>query len=79
MVDGDIDVEDVAVLEDTLVGNAVADDLVGRRAYGLGEVAVVQRRGITLFKVSSSIPEYGRGPLMLTSLSKEALCTISSM
>lgn len=42
VVDGDVDVEDVAVLEHSLVGNAVADDLVERRAYGLGEMAVVE-------------------------------------
>lgn len=32
VVDGDVDVEDVAVEEEALVGNAVADDLVGGSA-----------------------------------------------
>jgi hypothetical protein len=35
-------------LEDSLVRNAVADDLIDRCAHGLGEVAVIERRGIGL-------------------------------
>lgn len=46
VVEGDIDVQDVAVDEDALVGDAVADDFVDGSAYRFREVAVVQRRGI---------------------------------
>lgn len=46
VVQRDVDVQDVAVDEDALVGDAVADDLVDGRAHGLGEVAVVEWRGI---------------------------------
>jgi hypothetical protein len=42
VVDGDVDVQDVAVLEYALVGNAVADDFVERCAYRLRELAVVE-------------------------------------
>ena len=41
VVDGYVEVEDVAVDEDAVVGDAMAHDLVGRRAEGFGEVAVV--------------------------------------
>lgn len=46
VVEGHVDVQDIAVLQYSLVGYAVADDLVYRRTYRLGEVAVVQRRRI---------------------------------
>ena len=42
-VRGDVDVEDVAVLQHAGVGDAVADDLVGRRAHALREAVVVER------------------------------------
>ena len=42
VVDRDIDVEDVSVFQYSLIGNAVADDLVKRRANGLWEIAVVE-------------------------------------
>jgi hypothetical protein len=35
-----------------LVGNAVANDFVGRGAHRLGEAAVVERRRIGLWRVS---------------------------
>lgn len=35
-------VENVAVLQDSLIRNAMADDLVDRSAYGFGEMAVVE-------------------------------------
>jgi hypothetical protein len=38
---GDIEVEDIAVFEWTLVRNAVADDLVDRGAVRLGEMIIV--------------------------------------
>src|SRR5690606_12621750 len=41
--DGDVDVEDVTVLQHLgLAGDAVADDVVDRGAHGLGEAAVAQ-------------------------------------
>jgi hypothetical protein len=49
MVDRYVDVEDIAVFEYALVWNAVADDLVERCAYGLGEVTIVERRRVGLF------------------------------
>lgn len=52
MVDGDIDVENVAVFEYSLVRDAVANDLVQRRAYGLGEVAVVEGRWVRLLRLT---------------------------
>jgi hypothetical protein len=41
MVQGNIQVDDITVEEDALVRDTVADDLVDRRADGLGEVVVV--------------------------------------
>ena len=41
MVEGDVEVKDVAVEEETLVGDAVADDFVGGGADGFGEVDIV--------------------------------------
>ncbi|KAG0778142.1 hypothetical protein G6F22_011413 [Rhizopus arrhizus] len=39
--DGDVDIDDVAILEHLpFTGNAVADDVVDRGAHGLGEAAV---------------------------------------
>lgn len=52
MVESYVDVEDVTVFEDALVGNAVANDFVGRGAHRLGEAAVVERRRIGLWRVS---------------------------
>ena len=46
VVEGDVDVEDVAVDQDALVGDAMADDFVEGGAYGFREVAVVQWRGV---------------------------------
>lgn len=46
VVEGDVDVEDVAVDQDALIGNAVADNFVKGGAYGFREVAVVQWRGV---------------------------------
>ena len=46
VVDGDVDVDDVALLEGPQVGDAVADDLVHGRADGAGEVVVVERRRV---------------------------------
>lgn len=46
MVKSDIDVEDIAVFEYILIGNAVADGLVNAGTYRLGEVAVVEWGGV---------------------------------
>ena len=43
---GDVDLDQVTVLERTGVGDAVADHLVHRGAARLGEAAVLQRRGV---------------------------------
>ena len=56
VVEGDVDVEDVAVLKGALVGDAVADYFVGRGADGLGEVAVVEWRGVRLGLLAGCSP-----------------------
>lgn len=48
VVQRNVNVQDIAVEQNALVGNAVADDLVERGAYRLGEVVVVQGRGVGL-------------------------------
>jgi len=52
MVQGNIDVENITVKQNALVRNTVADDFVNGRAARLGEVVVVQRRGVGLGRVS---------------------------
>ena len=42
LVGGDVNVDDVAVFERAVVGDAVADDLVDRGTDGLGEAHVAQ-------------------------------------
>jgi hypothetical protein len=42
--DGDVDIEDVAVLEPPVTGDAVADLVIDGGADGAGEALVVQRR-----------------------------------
>jgi hypothetical protein len=42
VIERNINVEDVAVFERSMVGDAVTDDLVWTCAYGFGEVAVVE-------------------------------------
>jgi hypothetical protein len=46
VVQRNIDVENIAIEEDTLVRNTVADDLVNGCTARLGKVVVVQRRGV---------------------------------
>lgn len=48
VVEGHVNVDDVAILERTSIGNAVADDFVDAGADGFGEVVVVERGGIGL-------------------------------
>lgn len=43
VVESNVDIDNVTILEDALVRDAVADTLVHRRADGFGEVAVVER------------------------------------
>lgn len=52
VVKSDVNVEDVTILEDSLIGNAVADDLVDRCAYRFGEVAIVEGRWVRLRSIS---------------------------
>ena len=46
VVKGHINVDDIAIFQDTLIGDTVTDALVHRCAYRLGEMAVVERGGI---------------------------------
>ena len=39
----DVEIDDVAIVQHPVVGDAVADDLVDRRADALGEAVVVER------------------------------------
>lgn len=43
MVQSDINIDNIAVLQRPLVRNSVADGLVDRRAYRLGELYIIQR------------------------------------
>jgi len=52
---GDIDVEDVTVLQGFVIGNAMADDMVDRGADRLGEALVVQRGGNGLLNVDDML------------------------
>lgn len=62
--DGDVDVEDVTVDEQTLIRNSVADNFVNGSTAGLGEVVVVQRRWVGLNIGQYSVPRCG--PLRTT-------------
>src|SRR5688500_13342281 len=42
-IGGDVDLDDVTILEGTGVGDAVADDLIDRSAAGLREPAIAKR------------------------------------
>ena len=44
--DGDIDIHHIAVLEDAVAGNTVADDMIDGNADRFGKAAIVQGRGI---------------------------------
>jgi hypothetical protein len=43
--DRDVDIDDIALLQPALAGNAVADDVVDRGADRLGKTAVIEGRG----------------------------------
>ncbi len=49
MVEGDIEIDNIAVEEDAGVGDAVADYFVGRGADGFGEGVVVEGGGVGLW------------------------------
>ena len=48
LTEGNVEVDNVAVLEGTLVRDTVADDLVDGRADRLGELCVVEGRGVAV-------------------------------
>jgi hypothetical protein len=48
MVECDVEVEDVAIFKNTLIGDAVADDFVGGCADGFRKMVVVQRGWVGL-------------------------------
>jgi hypothetical protein len=48
MVERDVEVEDVAIFKNTLIGDAVADNFVDRCANGFREMVVVQRGWVGL-------------------------------
>lgn len=52
MVERNVDVKDVAILQNALVGNTVANDFVQGGADRLREVAVVKRRWVRLSTMS---------------------------
>jgi len=52
---GDIDIDDVTFLEWLVVGDAMADHMVDRRADGLGEALVVERGGDGLLYVDNIV------------------------
>lgn len=43
MVESNVDVEDVTVLERSLIWNAMTDDFIRRGANGFGKVGIVER------------------------------------
>lgn len=59
VVERNVDVQNIPVLEDSMVRNSVADDFIYRCADRFGEVVVVQRRGICL-KSSLEIDVLGK-------------------
>ena len=62
VIEGYIYVDDVAVLEGPLVGDAVTDDFVDGGTNGFGEVDVVEGRGVRLHTFCSvGVEGYGRG------------------
>ena len=78
VVDGDVQVEDVAVQEDAVVWDPVADDLVRGSTQGFGEVVIVQRRRVRLPRLDFKAPKSRLGTNPLTSRSTHALWQTSS-
>lgn len=61
VVDSHVDIQDVAIDQDTAVRDAVTDNFIGRRAHRLGKVHVIQRRRVSLYKPQSAaccLPSY---------------------
>jgi hypothetical protein len=56
VVQRNINVEDITIEQNTLIGDTVADDFVDGCTARLGEVVVVQRRGVRLYH-----DQYSRG------------------
>jgi hypothetical protein len=56
-VGGDVDVDDVAVRERPVVGDAVADDVVDAAAQGLGEAAIAERRRVGAVLDEELVPD----------------------
>ena len=64
---GDVDIDDVAGLEHTVVRDAVADDMVDRGAHGLGEAAVADVGRDRLLHVDDEfVADAGRVPRCVT-------------
>lgn len=60
VVEGYVEVQDIAVEEETRVGDAVADDFVGGGADGFGKEVVIKRGGVGL-SVRSSVKWLRKG------------------
>lgn len=68
MIQSDIDVDDITILQRALVGDTVADGLVDGGADGLGEVHVVQGRGVRLEDIVSRHIEKSEGTVSYITL-----------
>ena len=85
VIQGNIDVENIAVQQNTLIRDTVADDFVNRCTARLGEVVVVQRRRVRLFCCqylcddNSSPNHLFKDSIIHTFRSIQALWTSSSM
>lgn len=77
VIEGDVEVEDVAIEEDARVGDAVADYFVGGGADGFGEGVIVEGGGVGLWSSQSRCRgrQIGQG---LTFRSMQALWQTSS-
>ena len=73
VVEGDVEVYDVAFEEDALVGDAVADYFVDGGADGFGEVNVVEAGGVGLCTNCEPVILYVAGKCEPTFLSMQAL------
>lgn len=82
MVQSHVQVDDVAIEEDPLIRDTMADYLVDRRADRFGEVVVVERRRVRLDVMLGDGSErmlFAAESGELTFRSIQALCTISSI
>ena len=74
-----VNIENVTVLQHSLVGDAVADNFIDRSAYGFGEMVVIQRRRVRLEIVVRMGASWVCSAVGLTFRSMHALWTTSSM